>query len=392
MEDTIAPDAAEVQDDLSDMGLEPPQISVTADFEDGSEISIALGSTMLDTTYHYYRWSGDNSVYLCNTGVYETFEYTADMLRAVEQPTIVSSLVERVSIRRGEATPVICALETDAEGTVRGTLESPYAYPMDASDAQALLAAVKNFSLGARLQPLTDETLSQYGFDTPLAVVTIDQQGGLYTQTGDNGALQSVFLEPSSITLTLGDPDGEFAYYCAYEGICYRVSSFLVIAFLNANAADYATRNPADMGDEALQSIAVQAQGGTLDIQAEYLETVLPNNELEIDEDGNVIYTAHVTCNDSPVTAEAFEGLISRLQQMAVSGAMDSAMKPGGTPRWQMTLTTVQGEIRTLAGYTMDAFHDMLAVDGVALHYLNNEALEIALGEFTALLSPSENP
>ena len=117
-----------------------------------------------------------------------------------------------------------------------------------------------------------------------------------------------------------------------------------------------------------------------------------PNNELETDENGHVIYTAHVTCNGASVTAEAFENLVSRLQQMAVSGALDSAMRPGGTPRWQMTLTTVQGETRTLTGYMMDAFHNMLAVDGVALHYLNNEALEITLGEFSALLSPADTP
>ena len=276
VEDTIATDVSEVQEELPDMGLNPPQIQVTAVFTDGREITIALGSTMLDTTYHYYQWSADQSVYLCNTGVYQTFEHTADMLRTVEQPTIVPSLVERVSIQHGDAAPIRCALETDAEGMVRGTLESPFTYPMDPNKAQALLTAVKNFSLGARLQPVTNETLSLYGFDTPLAVVTIDQRGGLYAQTDENGSLQSGTIEPSNITLTLGDPNGAFVHYCAYKGTCYRVSSFLVSAFLDANAADYATRNPADMGNTALHSIVVETPNGTLDIQAEYLETVLP--------------------------------------------------------------------------------------------------------------------
>lgn len=35
---------------------------------------------MPDTTYHYYRWSGDSGVYMCDSGTYEAFEYTAQML------------------------------------------------------------------------------------------------------------------------------------------------------------------------------------------------------------------------------------------------------------------------------------------------------------------------
>jgi len=57
-----------------------------------------------------------------------------------------------------------------------------------------------------------------------------------------------------------------------------------------------------------------------------------------------------------------------------------------------MTLTTTQGETRTLAAYPLDAFSDVLAVDGVALHYISKEALDIALGEFAALPEITEKP
>ena len=42
---------------------------------------------------------------------------------------------------------------------------------------------------------------------------------------------------------------------------------------------------------------------------------------------------------------------------------------------------TVGGATRTLAAYPMDAFSDVLTVDGVAMHYLNAEAIQIAMGE-----------
>ncbi len=388
VEDTLAEDAADLADQLSAMGLIPPQITATAVFADGSKVTILLGSTMLDTTYHYYMWSGDNGLYLCNTGVYETFENTADMLRSITQPPIIASLVESVNIEHAGETPIVCSLETDEDDAVQGTLQSPYAYPMQAQAAKALLSAVDSFRLGARLRPMTDETRSLYGFDTPEAVVTINQRGGQFSQVSDSGALSYFTLEPSSVTLTLGNADGEFFRYCEYEGNSYRVSAFLVNAFLTADAADYAATNPADLGADTLTGITVQTGDGTLEIRASYVENVLPNNELEYDEYGNIVYTTEVTANGEPVTVEAFEELVARLQQMSVSGTLDSETAPVGTPLWRMALETAQGENRRLAAYPMDAFNDVLAVDGVAVHYISKEALEIALGEFSALLTP----
>ncbi|MBN1777626.1 MAG: hypothetical protein JW811_05845 [Clostridiales bacterium] len=386
VEDTLARDESEVADQLSAMGLAPPQIKATAVFTDGSEITVRLGDSLFDTTYHYYQWSGDDGVYLCNAGVYETFAYTADMLRTVVQPPISASLVERVSIRHGDGEPIVCGFETD--GT--GTLESPFIYPMDAEAVQALITAISNFRLGARLLPLTDETLALYGLDAPQAVIRIDQREGLYSDVTSGGAFISYTMEPSAITLTLGDADGEFFRFCGYEGTCYRVSSFLVSAFIKADAKNYAALNPADMGDVTILGITVRTGNGALELRASYTENVLPNNELETDEDGNIVYTAEVSCNGEPIAAAAFDALADRLKQLIVSGRLDGAAAPDGTPRWQLILTTAQGKTRTLAAYPMDSFQDILTVDGVALHYISNEALDIALGEFAALLKQTD--
>jgi len=387
VEDTIAEDESEVADQLSAMGFEPPLITATAVFSDGSEITVELGNSLYDTTYHYYRWSGDNGVYLCNEGVYETFNYTADMLRTVTQPSITASLVERVSILHTGEESIICTFETDEEGTVQGTLQSPFVYPMDAEAADNLISAVENFRLGARLMPVTDENRASYGLDTPQTVIKITQREGLYSEVTSEGAFLSYTQAASVITLKLGDADGEFFYFCEYEGTCYRVSRFLVASFVSADALNYATLNPADLGDETLQGMTVQTGDGTLSIHASYIENVLPNNELETDEDGNVVYTTEITCNGETITIDAFEALIERLKLMTISGELDSVTEPDGTPRWQLTITTAQGKTRTLAAYAMDTFSDILAVDGVALYYISNEALDIALGEFSALLT-----
>lgn len=392
VEDTVAEDAGEVRDNLSDMGLDPPQIEVDVAYSDGSAVTLFLGYNQPSMSYHYFQWSGDSAVYLCNSGVYETFEYTADMLLSVTQPSVVSSLIERISIRHGGEEPIVCGFLSDGDGAVTGTLQSPFAYPMSAEAAETLLGAATNFRLGARLKPVTDENRTLYGLDAPQTVVEISQRAGLYSLTDSQGVLQSYPMEPSVVTLTIGGQDGDFFRYCEYEGTCYRVSAFLTAAFLRADAMDYPTLHPADMGAETVRSIVVQTGGGTLDVRAEYSERVLPNNELETDENGNVVYVVDASLNGEPISAEAFDGLVERLKEMAVSGALETLSEPDGAPQWQMTLTTAQGKSRTLAAYPMDAFQDVLAVDGVAAHYISKEAPDIALGEFAALAEPTVTP
>ncbi len=392
VEDTITDDVSTVADQLPSMELEPPNITVTATYSDSSDVTIQLGTTMLGTSYHYYRWSGDSAVYLCHSGVYDTFDTPTDMLRTFTQLAIVPSLVDHVSIQHGDGIPIVCALETNAEGAISGMLQSPYAYPMSAQTAKTLLHAVSAIRLGARLEPLSEITRAEYGLLNPQTLLTISQRGGNYTTTGNNGALQRLTLEPSTITLSIGDVDGEFYRYVEYEGTVYRVASLLIDAFLDAAPDNYTTKNPADMGGAAIQTITVQTGTGVLQFQASYLETVLPNNELLTDEAGNIVYTTNATCNGDPISADAFDALVSRLWQLSVTGTLPQVTAPTETPLWRMSIETVQGRKRTLAAYPMDALSDVLTVDGVALHYINKEALEIALGEFSALLVPAETP
>ena len=121
--------------------------------------------------------------------------------------------------------------------------------------------------------------------------------------------------------------------------------------------------------------------GHALDVRAVYTERVQQNNQIQTDSQGNTVYDVSVTVNGIAITADAFTSLVERLAQMTVSGRLESAEMPTGTPRWQMTLTTTGGATRTLAAYPLDAFSDVLVVDGVALHYMNAEAIQIALAE-----------
>lgn len=393
VEDTVTEDGSEVSSYLKDMGLEPPQITVKVVYASGKEVQIQLGALVPGTTYHYYRWSGDDGVYMCDSGIYEAFEYTAKMLLPVEQPTLVPALIDRITLNTQTGGSMECTFVADGTDAYLGTLKAPYAYPMDSDATTALLNAFKNFRLGTKLGPVTADNRAQYGFDTPTSVVDVHQQKGLYGEIDSQGVLQSYQTEEQTIRLKFGAKDGEYFYFCEYAGVCYRVSSFLVTPFINADPEKYLSRAPADMGMASIASIAVQLGNGALDVRATYTEHVQANNQIETDKDGNTIYDVTVTANGAAISTDAFDSLVNRLKQMTVSGRIATTDPPTGTPRWQMTMTTTGGATRTLAAYPMDAFSDVLVVDGVAMHYLNAEAIQIALAELyptAKLTTPKE--
>lgn len=381
VEDTVTEDAAEVADYLADMGLVPPAITVTVSYASGRTDTLELGATVPGTTYHYFRWSGGDGLYMCDIGTYEAFEYTAQMLLPVTQPTLVPQLIDRLTIRTPAAGTLALTFVVDGTQAYLGTVREPYHYPMDSQAAAALMSALQNLRLGVKVGTVDETNRVTYGFDAPAAVLDIHQQQGLTTAVDAAGALTSVQTQEQTIRLTFGKQDGEFFYFCQYAGDCYRVSRFLAAPLIAVSADACLTRAPADMGSVSIASIQAQTGDGALDVRAVYTEHVLENNQIEKDENGDTVYDISVTANGVPITVDAFNALTQRLQQMTVSGRLDAAQTPTGAPRWQLAITTTGGVTRTLAAYPLDAFSDVLTVDGVAMHFISAEAIRIALAE-----------
>lgn len=381
VEDTVTRDATEVEEYLADMGLAPPAITVEVAYANGRADTLSLGALVPGTTYHYYRWSGDAGVYMCDAGIYEAFEYTAQMLLPVTQPTLVPALIDRLTLTTQAGGRMEFSFVGDGAGGYAGTMREPTHYPMSSEATDTLMTALKNFRLGTKVGPADAAHREEYGFDRPAAVLDAHQQEGLYTQIDAQGVLNTVKTEAQTLRFTLGAKDGDFFYYCEYAGDCYRVSSFLVTTLVDTAPSAYLTRAPADMGTASIASITAQLGAGALTVRATYTEHMNENNQIETDAQGNTVYDVSVTANGVAITADAFSALVTRLKQMTVSGRLEEPQQPTGTPRWQLTLATTGGATRTLAAYPLDAFSDTLVVDGVALYYLNAEAIQIALAE-----------
>lgn len=382
VEDVVTRDAQEVREHLPDMGLEPAEISVRVRYQNGREDTIDLGYNVPETTYHYYRWSGDPGIYMCDAGVYEAFEYTAQMLLPVSQPVLEKTLINHITLRLKDQEPFEIQFSTDGAGHTTGTLKHPYVYPLDTTAAEALLTAASNFRLGTKQGDVTEENLSEYGFDDPLAVIDIHQQAGAYGEIDETGAYVTQSAAEQTLRIVLGRKEGDYFYTCEYAGECYLVSNFLVAPLLPSSSDTLISQTPADLGDVVITSIQVQLGGEMLDIRQSRSERVLADNQLATDESGNTLYDVTITKNGQPMTEEAFAALVSRLKALKVSGNVEPGFDLGAsTPRWQLSITTLSGLTRTLAAYPMDTFFDALAVDGVVKHSLQAESIQIALAD-----------
>ena len=382
VEDTISDDGEEISGHLRDMGLDPPEITVHIRYLDGREDMISMGYIVPGTACYYYQWSGSDKIYMCDPGTFDAFSYPAGLLLPLRQPDLRKGLIDHITIRLQGQEKIEMAFSTDIAGLTGGTLLAPFAYPMDIISAENLINTAADFRLGSFVGPLTLETKPKYGFDNPLAIIDIHQASGVYGGIDEMGVFASFWADEESLRLTIGRKEGEFFYTCEYGGECYLVSKLLVAGFLSATMDTLMTWNPADMGEDIIAEIRIQWNGRLLDFRQNLVEHALPDHPIDADEMHDSLNNATYTQNGEPMSGDAFEALVNRLKDMRSSGHIGESFVVGNaTPRWQMSITTFGGEVRTITAYPLNVFFDAIAVNGTVRHELRVESLETVLGE-----------
>ncbi len=386
VEDTVSKTLAEVEEYLPDMGLVDPALIVETTFSDGRIETMTIGDTVPLTTYYYYQWSGKDGIYMCNLSIAELFWMPQNQLLPMDQPTFASTLIDRVTMDYGDDNIIDMTFTTDDLGLISGMMQSPVVYPMDATASENLLLQIEQFSLGSYEGLATEESMEAYGLNDPFVTLTVHQQAGAYNAVDEEGQLIAQVIEEQEITLVVGSVINEHYYSCQYLDSIYLISGVWFSILLDKEPDDYVTLTPLNLGNAAISSMVFQIGEGALDIRVSYTEEVLENNELALDEDGNILYNVTATCNGEEMTEDEMYSLFVRLQSFQVRGNMEDLDATFTTtnrvPRWQLTLVTVGGTTRTVSAYTVDYYTDALVVDGVLMHYADVQQIEIALAEW----------
>ena len=373
VQNTVVQDAAEAAGELEAMGLNVPQARAVVSYLDGRTETMEVGAMVHGSAEYYFRWSGAPGIYLCHSGVLETLSFAENSLLPFDQVTISAPLVERLTIQNPNGECVIAFDGSDGE------LSFPCRYPITDDTAQTLMTALANFRLGAYEAPLTEENRSLYGLDKPMCTFEISQRSGVINVITEEGSLGTEQVAAQNFRFVIGREEGDFFYTCAYQDNVYLISRFLAETLVQADWQKLISRTPAAMGDELITDIVFETAQSTVEIHIDRTESVLENNQLQLDAEGNLVYLTQVTLNGQAAPKEMLDVLLDSLNAFTVEGDLPTDAKPETEPRWRLTLVTEESQIRVLEGYRLDVFCDAVAVNGTMCHYVYDEAIDVLM-------------
>lgn len=365
----VTEDVSEVEEHLGEMGLEPPLSQAVVRYADGSEETIQLGGTVPGTSYSYYRWSGGSGVYMGDEGIRDALGLSLSRLLPFSQVQIAGELVEEIRLDE-----MIIRFHTAETGQTTASLTEPYVYPISSETCQSLQDTLSSFRLGAREPAITNDNRGDYGFDDPLCTITVRTGEGYVSAVDAEGQLTVYQVSAQEYHIVIGQTEGDYFYTCQYGDGYYLISRFLVEYLVQATPRNLATRNPADMGDAFITRTVINANGATLEMTASRTE--------QTDENGAVTYAVQVAVNGVSAPQERLDSLTDGLRQLTANGeAPANWIAPAQeSPRWELVLETENGQKRLIQAYRLDAFTDVLCVDGVSLHTVDDEAIDRLLG------------
>lgn len=183
-------------EDYSQYGLNEPPISITLTADTDYQINIGDKTSLGDALYISIN---DGNVYLTDTGFYDYFDCSLeDFLKEEEIPSMND--IDSILITTNESTLNIyhdteSTLEND-DGTVFFWFDKDSGEPLSTSYVDNFTDTLTGFSWSKCIDYNADETaLSEYGFDNPLATMSID-----YIETSDDAeTIQNFTVEIGSI-------------------------------------------------------------------------------------------------------------------------------------------------------------------------------------------------
>lgn len=365
----VTEDVSEVEEHLGEMGLKPPLSQAVVRYADGSEETIRLGGTVPGTSYSYYRWSGGNGVYMGDEGIRDALSLSLSRLLPFNQVQIAGELAEEIRLDE-----MVIRFHTDETGQTTASLTEPCVYPISSETCQSLQDTLSSFRLGTREPDITDENRGDYGFDDPLCTITVRTQEGYVSAVDAEGQFAVYQMPAQEYHIVIGQAEGEYFYTCQYEDGYYLISRFLMEYLVQATPSRLATRNPADMGDTFITRAVINANGATLEMTASRTE--------QTDENGDVTYAVQAAFNGVSAPQERLDSLTDGLRQLSANGDAPAnwQLPAHESPRWELALETEDGQRRLIQAYRLDAFTDVLCVDGVSLHTVDDEAIDRLLG------------
>lgn len=207
----------EIEDSLTDYGLETPENVIEVSNDNGESAALLLGGTSGDN--YYCMLEGGEVIYLIDSSLYDLLPETlTDLATLAEYPKLTSEMTKNVTIN-GDFDQSFTVKEVEVDSEDGDSSDSSASEPateyhwflsgdVDVTE-NSLMTSLRTEINSLELSSLaafkpTEKELTACGMDTPTAILTVEYEEDGQTKTS---------------ALTIGSYDeNEDAYYCILDG------------------------------------------------------------------------------------------------------------------------------------------------------------------------------
>jgi len=356
---------------VPELGLDDSAPRAQAFYADGSSLTLVFGhDAHTEIPSSYLMVLGDRLVYLVSPETRDHFDRALETLHQVPAINFNPSLLDTLQVK-GRAPFTLSQLEGLWE------LSAPYTYPADSTAVRQLLDSISKMRFALYAGEASEENLQRYGLGVPDRTITFMLSDSLLTGFDRQGAQTTSRAIPAQqLRIALGEGIGNIGLYCLYEGKIYQASNASMGFLRDSTLERLRSPTPVNIPIARLHALEVLDGTATRVYRVELVEQVLPNNQLALDEQGQVLHVPVITLNGQQTDQDAFMRQYLTLMALGRSGRLPEGFTPqSGTPSRMYRFDTAQGR-RELALFHYDALHYAMRVNGVFADYVLRESAD----------------
>ncbi len=340
-------DRVETVENLADFGLETPVAVATVTYHDGNTVTLQLGNTTPDDEGCYVRLADSDTVYMLDYDSASLFKQAKNALverSILSAPTVHQddedgkAVLKELTITTGGNT--LAMRQSEAGDGIEYSYSSliitkPYVRMIDETVSSALESFTYIIASDAAVLHPTAKDKADYGFQKPLATVSITLAVQSTVESDDTEADPEVrYYNTSTSTLTVGSKDANGNYYVTINdhNAIYRVAAGLLSPVVERTYEN--TVNPLLFikNITSLGELSV-----TIDGQKHILAISHDATKEERDDQLTVLY------NGTKLSTPDFRTLYSQTMGLSRYGTADAA--PSGQPAYRIEMKQTDGTL-----------------------------------------------
>lgn len=351
-------------EDLSEYGLDDPDIKVTIKDQDEKQYVLEFGNVNDITGNCYMLMDNDDKIiYMVDSSLKDSLAFSVNDLAEKEQfPSITATTIIKLTVEKpGEDT---VSLEKDEESATGWEYRkgSSVKREVDSSKTQELLNAVSGFTWNSFVTADIDN-LSSYGLENPVKII-IDYQITEEvedTEEDTEDSTETVTTDKEEILL-LGKQDDSGAYYAKLnsQSYVYKIQSSSVEKLLNMDPKELASNYVSNYIFADLDNVIITMNENSYEFTKKTEEKVKEssddsneNDETSSEEETETVTTYYMNGNE--ISIEDFSDFYSIISGMECQEWLDAVPEITDVPEFVVTFNKENGIHLVTEYYSYDS-------------------------------------